>query len=227
MRLRFFVWLLASGMVSAAVAQPGYQVAYNDTTAPLIPLVKAMYAAIGVQATFELVPSERAIALTNSGHFDADLSRVEEALVHYPNLVRTNEPIKRTDLYAYARKGSGIQLTQVSELKQYSVALIRGSKLAEQFARQEGIRAYPANSAASFHKMLAAGRFDIALISSTQLQAQAEQINAIAERVGPVLAHSQSYHVLNKSHADLAPKLDAALKAMKADGRAAQLLEPN
>lgn len=227
MRHLFFAGLLISLMASPAWAQSSYKVAYNDSTAYLIPLVKAMYADVGVHPVFQLVPSERAIALTSSGHFDADLSRVEEALRRYPNLVRTNEPIKRTDLYAYARKRSGIQFTQASELKHYSVALIRGAKLAEQFAQREGIDAYPVNSVASFYKMLAAGRFEIALITSTQHQSQVDQIHAIAERIGPVLAQSHSFHVLNKKHVGLIPKLDAALRAMKADGRAVLLLEPN
>lgn len=60
--LRFlFASLLAlATLVTFASAQSAYVIAYYETTAPLPPLVKAIYAEIGIHPIFELVPSERA-----------------------------------------------------------------------------------------------------------------------------------------------------------------------
>lgn len=206
-------------------AQAAYRIAYNETTAPLIPLIREAYAAIGITPQFELLPSERAIALTNQGQFDADISRVDEALKSYPNLVRTHEAIKSTELYAYARKGSGLTLSSPADLKRHTLAVTRGSKLAEDYARTAELTVYKANSVESLYKMLEAGRFEVVLVTSTQLRTQAQRLQQVAEQASPVLARSHSYHVLNKNHLDLVPKLDAALKAMKQDGRMARYLD--
>lgn len=226
MKRSLLICLTLSFMGLTSWAQAAYRIAYNETTAPLVPLLRAVYAEVGITPQFELLPSERAIALTNSGHFDADLSRVDEALKNYPNLVRTSEALKSTELYAYARKGSGLTLTNPAELKQHTVAVIRGSKLAEDYGQTEGLAIYQANSVESLYKMLAAGRFEVVLITSTQLRTQLQPLQQVAERTGPVLARSHSYHVLNRRHRDLIPKLDAVLKAMKRDGRMTRYLEP-
>ena len=82
-----------------------------------------------------------------------------------------------------------------------------------------GLQAVAANSADTLFKMLSVDRFEVALVTSTQLLAPNGVALEGAERVGTALASSYSYHVLHRKHADLIPKFDAVLKAMKADGR--------
>ena len=220
------VWFVFGGGACPAGAQTPYIVVYNETTAPMVPLMAAVYADIGIHPVFELVPSERAISETNRGRYDADLSRVPMPQAEYPNLIYTHEPLKKTELYAYVKKGSSLVIKAPSDIKGHTVNMLRGSKLAQEFATQEGLELSSSNSAESFYNMLLAGRFEVALITNTQLMTQEAAVNASAQRVGPVLMSSHSYHVLNRKHADLVPKLDAALKAMKADGRFASLLYP-
>ncbi len=216
--------LLLTLWAFSARADEGFTVAYNEATAGLVPVMKAAYADIGMQPVFVMVPSERALAQTDKGYYDADLSRVISVLSDYPNLVHLNEPIKQTELYPYVRAQSLIVIHRASELQFRTVGFVRGSKLAEGFVRSEGLESVVVNNAAALHAMLAAGRFDVALISSTQLGSQSGVITAGAVRAGPSLRSEMSVHVLHRRHADLIPRLDAALKAMRKDGRLAALL---
>lgn len=224
MRRRLFATLPVPWLVSPVLAQAGYRVAYNEATGSMVPLVKAIYADLGMAPVFDLLPSERALAEVNAGKCDADLVRVEGVEKMYPNLVCTKEPIRKTELYAYAKRGSNADFKTVDELQQRTLGFARGSKLAEEFVQSRGWQASVVNSADSLTKMLAVDRFEIALITSTQLLPQ----NALSldglERVGPVLKSSYSYHVLNKKHAELVPRFDAVLRTMKADGRMAKYL---
>jgi ABC-type amino acid transport substrate-binding protein len=214
--------LMASQSSANAVEQSAFVVAYNETTAPLVSMVQAIYAEMGIRPVFKLVPSERAIEVTSSGGYDADLSRVEGTESMYPDLVRSREPLKITELYAFARKGSGITIRHADDLKQRKLGFVRGSKLVEEFLQESGLQAQAANQAGSFYSMLSGGRFEIALVTSTQLLSQSQDQMANVERVGPVLMSRFSYHVFNKKHAELVPRFDAVLRAMKADGRSAK-----
>jgi ABC-type amino acid transport substrate-binding protein len=206
--------------------QPKFRVAYDEATAPLVPVMKAAYAEIGIQPEFVLAPAERALLGASEGSYDADLSRVAGSLGAYPKLMFTREPIKKTELLPYVRIGSQIRIQSVVDLRRYKVGLMRGAKFAESYVSKTGLSVQTAPHPASFLKMLEAGRFDVALLTSTQLSSQQAMINLVAIQAGPALATAYSYHVLNVRHAALAEKLDAALRSMKADGRLSVLLAP-
>lgn len=219
MQRRFFLTSMLISSCASAYARPDFVIAYNEMTASLIPLVKTIYAEMGMQPAFELAPAERAIILTNSAYYDADLSRANTVLKNYPNLLLSSEPLKTLALYTYVRKQSGLQINSIDQLKQMKVGVVRGSKLAEDFIAQHQLHYISANSAESFYKMLMAKRFDIALISSTQLSAQTAEINAIAERVGSALVHNFSYHVMHKKHTALMQQFDTILRKMRLSHR--------
>ncbi len=218
-------WLLLSLLSPMAAAQDPYVVSYHDVTAPLVPLVRAIYAEMGITAEFKLVPMERAVALTDRGDYDAEVSRVSDALTNYFNIVRTQEPLRSIELHAYVKKGSSIEVQTADDLQVYRIGMYRGAKLAEVFALTEGLKPVESISLETLAKMLDAGRFDVALITSVQVATYSEEILSVAERVGPVLSVSSAYHVLNKRNAGLAARFDEIVRAMRADGRMAQLLE--
>lgn len=211
---------------SGAFAQPAFRIAYNESTAALVPLIRAVYREIGMQPEFLLLPSERAITGTNRGDYDADLSRAGGSIDAYSQLMQTAEPLRKTELYAYGIKGSKIVIRNAEDLKRHSLGLLLGAKLAEDFTRHENLVAQRAHSAAALHAMLAAGRFEVALVTSIQVAAHSASLNLHAQRISGPLTTGYSYHVLNKRHAALAPKFDAALLALKRTGQADRLLAP-
>jgi polar amino acid transport system substrate-binding protein len=225
-RLAIFATLLALCLARPVQAQPKFRVAYDEATTLLIPVMKAAYAEIGLSPEFVLAPAERALRGANDGSYDADLSRVEGSLAAYPKLMFTLVPIKKTELLPYVRIGSQIRIQSVADLRRYKVGLMHGAKFAESYVSKAGLSVQTAPHPASFFKMLEAGRFDVALLTSTQLFSQQAMIDTVAIPAGPSLASAYSYHVLNVRHAALAPRLDAALRGMKADGRLSVLLAP-
>lgn len=212
----------AAALCMGGLAAPVYRVSYSEATSALIPLVRAVYLELGLQPEFVLLPAERALLEVDRGIFDAELSRVAGVLHAYPNLLQTREPLRRTELYAYTRANAPLSVTGHADLKGLSLGLLRGSKLAEDFVQGHGLQAQQAHSTQTLYAMLDAGRFDIALLTSSQLQSYPP--DSQFRRVGPVLETSHAYHVLHRRHAALQPRFDAALRALKASGRAAQLL---
>jgi ABC-type amino acid transport substrate-binding protein len=216
--------LLASAF--GAFAQTPFRIAYNESIAPLIPLVRAVYVDMGIHPEFVLLPGERALLDTSYGKYDADLSRAGGVIDAYPELIQTKEPLRKTELYAYAKKKSSIVIRNASDLKGHTLGLIRGAKLAEDYVLHESLEAQYSPSAASFYAMLVAERFEIALVTSIQVTSQAKELGEHAQRVGGPLATGYSFHVLHRKHAALMPRFDAALLAIKKSGRAEQLLAP-
>jgi polar amino acid transport system substrate-binding protein len=219
MKRRLFTAMSVTCLAAPTFAQAPYRIVYNEATASLVPLMRAVYAELGMTPVFEQLPSERALVEANAGRFDADLMRVEGVEKSYPQLLCTNEPIRRTELYAYVRRGASFSIKAADDLRLHSLGLTRGSKLAEEFLTARGWQATAANSADSLFKMLTVDRFEVALVTSTQLLAHSGLVPDNVERAGPVLSSSHSYHVLHRHNAELAPRIDAVLKAMKADGR--------
>ena len=211
--------LILACLALPLTAQAAYKVSYQPGTEMFLPLIKAVYAEMGIAVSLEILPSERSLQEANSGTYDAELGRVGGMLAGYPNLMYTSEPIMVIDLIAMAKKGSAVTISSAADLNKYKIGIIRGSKLPESFVAAKGLTAESVPDPASLLKMLEAGRLDIALIPSNILASFAS-----VAQVGPKLMSVPSYHILNKKHAALAPKFDAILKAMKADGRFAKLL---
>jgi len=201
-------------------AQTQFKIAQQDGTDSFVPLLTAIYAELGISPVFFKLPSERGLVDTNGGVYDADLGRAEGVLGPYPNLMYTKEPIITVDLLAFVKNGSSIAITNAEDLKKYNVGIVRGHKLEESFVAALGLTATVASDPESLAKMLDAGRFDIALANSVTTA----QLKTVGMVVGPKLKSVSTFHVLNKNHADIAPKFDAVVKAMKADGRFAKLL---
>lgn len=104
--------------------------------------------------------------------------------------------------------------TNIGDIKNHSVGIIRGSKLPEMFITKENIKAEVANSFSNLYSMFKLGRFEIALITDTQLLSHSEQMSKISVQVGPALQSSTSFHVLNKRHLNLVSKFDSTLKKL-------------
>ena len=100
-----------------------------------------------------------------------------------------------------------------------------GSKLPELFVAQHKLNPQIANSETSLYAMLDKERFEILLITDTQLTKLGVETLSSIVQVGPALESSHSFHVLNKKHIDLIPKFDRALRKIKSDGRYNQLIK--
>lgn len=213
-----FVHLALLGPVAA---QQVLKVAVNESSKQYQSALIALYKEVGLKPEFVVLPWERALRSVESGEVDADLGRVAGGTAGYQNMLELNEPLSEISLIAVVKKNSSLAKLSVPELKGRSVGVVRGTKMAEGAMAKLNQEPTMVNTPQQMYQMLLADRFEIALTTSTTMPGPDV---AASVRTLPPLMTSKAIHVLNKKWSPLAPKLDAALKAMKADGRWATLI---
>ena len=217
------VCLLALGACSAQ-AQQVLKVATYEGAKPIHAAVSAVYQEVGLKAEFVNYPLERALKSVESGEADADIARVHGATAAYQNMVELSESLSEVQLLAVVKKGFKASKLTVPELKGYKVGLVRGTKAPEGLVAKLGLEATSTNDAKQLFQMLSNDRFEVGLIVSSI--SVPPEFAATLVTLQPPLSTLKVVHVLNKKWAALGPKIDAAIKAMKADGRWAKLTAP-
>lgn len=208
-------------MASPVWAQPVLKVAVNESFRHYQPALTALYKEVGLVPEFVVLPFERALKSVESGDVDADLGRVVGGTAGYRNMVELQESLAEISLLAVVRKESHLTRLSLSELKGHVVGTVRGGKMAEAMAAQQALKLVLVNTQQQLYQMLLNDRVEVALTTSVALPGP--DVVAMV-KVLPPLASTRAVHVLNQKWAAWAPKLDAALKVMKADGRWAKLI---
>ena len=209
-------------MDAALGADPVLKVAGNQATRAYESALVALYKEAGLVPEFVYLPPERALKSLERGQVDADFARVVGATAGYQNMVELTEPISETTLLAVVRKGSAITALSPSGLKLHQVGLLRGTKMAEGLMAKQGALAIVANTTPQLYDMLIHQRFEVALTSSA-VPVPEEFASSVTVLAQP-LATAKLVHVLCKKWRAYGPKLDAALKTLKSDGRWSRLL---
>ncbi len=222
MRRMFLLLLVVGSMVCALGAQTEMKLscAEGSAGAALVPLMKAVYGELGITVTVEMLPAARALQGVNAGSYDGDIARADGTLGGFDDCIFTKELMSSIDLLPWVKKGGSVKIETAADIKNYRVAYVRGLKLAEGYCAKEGIKAEAVADFPTLVKMLENDRFDVALAAVSGNPG----LTAIAQSRPIKLASTHFLHVLNKKHADLVPKIDKVLKAMKADGRYEKLI---
>jgi polar amino acid transport system substrate-binding protein len=188
----------------------------NATHAEMLEMVKLALKRIGVTAVARPVPAARALVLADAGSTDGDLGRIAGTEKVYTNLVPVPEPIYFYQVTAYAYQP--IDTAEGWEsLRPHSICLRRGIRIFE--LRTEGMRRQVLDDEDSILRMLRSGGCQVALLerlNPTVMAAQAAQPPLL--KLNPPLETVPLYIYLHKRHADLVPRLTAALRQMRADG---------
>ncbi len=215
------LWLAITS--TSVAAQQVIRVGTLEGARAFEPAIAAVYHEIGMRVEFVLLPPERSLKSVESGAIDAEMARVVGGTAGYQNVVETQETLLDLHLVAVVRKDFKPTRLVPADLKAYKLGLYRGTKFAEGLVAKLGLEATPANSTLQMYQMLNVGRFDVALVSSvtpvSQFPEFAESLKALKQPV----ASAKVVHVLNRKWEALVPKIDAAVKTLKADGRWAKL----
>lgn len=189
----------------------------NDGTGFENMIAKEMYKRIGIDITFNLLPSERGLLNVVKGLDDGLLLRVGGIARRYPNLVQFEESANKTDYVAFARR-TDIQINGWESLKPYDVGIITGWKILEH--NIQGTRSLTkVKNAEQLFTLLDANRADVIVFARVSgLQMIRERGLKEIRVLEPPLATREKYFYLNKKHKDLVPRAGAALREMKADG---------
>jgi polar amino acid transport system substrate-binding protein len=171
---------------------------------------------VGVEMRLVKLPAERGLINANEGTEDGDLVRIAGLEKQYPNLVRVTEKAVDWEFAAFSRDAS--IPSSWPAIRQRSAGHIKGWKIYEQaLAGAESVTT--ADDAGQLFRLLDLGRIEVALYERSFGIALVRQQGVIGVRpLSPPLAKREMFIYLHKRHAALAPRLAAALRAMKRDG---------
>lgn len=201
-------------------------------TEPMKAVVLEAYRRIGVQV--EIVPDipiARVAVGTNSGTYDAALAGSANVGIHYPDVLRTSEPVYWIEYGTFAIKNlPSEKVKDWTALKASSLRIgaRQGHHLLQTRLGEHGF--YGVTTDDSLVRMLFADRIDVVVGAVNGLRWQ--RIHAasdIADQISKVrqlstLERVPMYHFINKKNADLVPRIDEALRKMESDGTLARLL---
>jgi hypothetical protein len=100
---------------------------------------REIYNRLNIEVEFITTPIERALNLSNSGIIDGELGRTKNVLLSYTNLRMVPTSIFTLKIYVYTKKTT-IQVKSFDDLTNYSVAVLRGTKVIENLTRNLELR---------------------------------------------------------------------------------------
>ena len=225
MRLRlFFPALVLVALAGAAFLRadtPLLRISMQAELEEYAPLLTEIYASIGYKVQFVILPSERALSEADTGTVDGEMGRVRGGVSGYSNLVQTKESLLTVCLQAWTRRGSTLKIPEAGALKNLKLGSLLGQKMSGKFLSDNHLSSNEVTTVDQLAQMVAAGRVDVALLVTVNNVSAIQQTGQISNAN---LAMSETFHVLNISHAGLVPLFDAALRKMKLDGRYEKLL---
>lgn len=173
---------------------------------------------LGIDLDLQRVPTGRAGPLADTGEADGCGPRIAGYDKFFPNLVQVEEPVIDFEFMAFTKR-EDIEVRDWTSLSDYTVGHLTGSVILANKTKQHAGMVTSVRDAEQLFTLLERGRIDIAVIERwTGLYA----VNRLELRdvrlLQPALAHRPMFFYLNRKHADLAPRLADALRAMKADG---------
>jgi polar amino acid transport system substrate-binding protein len=178
---------------------------------------------IGFEARMERQPSERCLLSAESGAVDGVYVRVAGLSPRYQGLVMVREPMSEYAFTAFTRRRD-LRIVSWSDLRPYRVGAVIGWKLVEDNTREMPRLTMVRDEEALF-TLLAQDRADVVIggLYAGRRIARAKGL-ADVRAIEPPLALKPMYIYLNHRNASLAPRLSAALRAMRADGTLDRLM---
>lgn len=170
----------------------------------------------GVELRLVKLPAERGLISANAGIEDGDLVRIAGLEKQYPNLVRVPEKLVDWEFVAFSKDAS--IPSNWAAIRQRPVGHIKGWKIFEQnLVGAE--RVITANDPEQLFRLLELNRVEVALYMRWMGLALIKQQGLKGVRpLVPPLATREMFIYLHKRHANLAPRIAEALRAMKREG---------
>lgn len=186
----------------------------------------ALYARLGLcQKAIEMA-SNRKEQLLRNGEVDGDWIRVEGFAEQYPDsMIAVPFPIFEMPAHFFWLAGTDFT-GKAKGLAGKRVGHPRGYRWLEWNLPKHGGIVIPLDHEKTVWDLLARGRMDVYVtsnMSASSLLAQAN--NAGLTYRHAIWQHIPFYHLLHKRHADLVPKIDAALREMALSGDLESLLK--
>jgi polar amino acid transport system substrate-binding protein len=180
---------------------------------------------LGVPLEVDLMPTQRVSAMVDSGAVDGQFMRVLAYADMHPEQVRVDEPIYEVGFALWTSNPAALSLSRLQDLAATSWIGVykRGVELCQRslspLAPAERLSSVATEEIGL--RMLLTGRVDYYCEIDAALQSALYSPEFKGVSVRPLLTIGDRimlYPYLYKKHAELAPRLVAVLKAMKAEG---------
>ncbi len=193
-----------------------------EQTGMLDRIMEDIFRRIGLDARIVFTPTEKSLVDVNAGLLDAELNRIAGMEAEYPNLIQVPEPNMTMEFVAFAKKE--FPINGWDSIYDLYIGIVRGWKILEKNTAGFPQRTLVPTETELF-TMLHKNRLDVALYSKLTGYAALKEMNYEGIfHLKPPLASRKMYLYVHKRHADLVPKIAAALQGMKKDGSYARIV---
>jgi hypothetical protein len=180
-------------------------------------IIHEAYTELGYLVMFDFVPVEIGMQGANSGKYDGDAVRIEEAEKVYTNLIQIDVVITQVFVNVYKLSENPIKLQNEGVV----IAFVRGEKLTENIARDLSIPGYNVGSIEQAMQMLLEGRIDFVIETPSVMDVviKEQELEGIVIPEEVELVSHRVYHYLHRNNEHLIPMITAKLQEMKDSGR--------
>lgn len=186
------------------------RIAHVEAAAHYYPLVARVLQDAGIASTFEEVPMARLVAGLASDSIDASYLLYDDLFLANKNLIKVPVPLYTADWVAVTLKPE-IRITGADTLKGHKIAVVRGNPVMESIVKD--LNPTLSESEEAMFRMLAVGRFDVALCPRKQVPALAAAAGIRKYYIQePSLVIARTYFGLARSQAGLAARVTAAFQ---------------
>jgi ABC-type amino acid transport substrate-binding protein len=171
----------------------------TEVTQSVFPVVEKVLKEAGIPAKISVVPQARLFSDIVTGGLDGAFFLGDQALANLKGVVKVPVKLFQTDLVAVT-VGPKPKITSVADLKGLTIGVVRGNGAAE--ALTKGLDPTLVVNDLTQIKMLAGGRFQVALVSRTAVPLLAQEAgvtNLVIQE--PSLLTSAVYFVFSSQRA--------------------------
>lgn len=167
----------------------------------------SIYQQIGISPTFVVLPDERAVRISNEGHFQA----LDLRIGHLPNannLIRVEPALYSMSIVAISTNQT-LFLGDLNALKDLKIVILNGMQYSKKL--DLGGKAHLANSAQAAAEMVKKSRVDIWLAPLSLFRLVQNQYPELKVVSNPLL-QEELYHYVHQTQKDLLPQLSQSIE---------------
>ncbi|MBL4798485.1 MAG: transporter substrate-binding domain-containing protein [Oleispira sp.] len=186
-------------------------------------IMSHIYQRLGHTMTIANYPAKRSLVEVNNGSADGELARSSMIEASNPNLIRIPYAIGTIKLVVIHTKNTP-QITQLAQLKNYRIGIMRGlvatDKISEQFPREMY------NDITALFKGLINDRVDVILFTKFGAEHYLQELKLQDQLVisDKLLLEIPLYHYLHQRSKDIAQALKAEMHKMHTTGELQTLI---
>lgn len=180
-----------------------------------------------IDISFEVLPAERSLVLSNQGTNDGECCRIPGVVSpQYKNLIPIDESFFSARFSAFG-KTNNTAIKTFEDLKPFSVGSVEGWKIAVQKLKEVNpAELHIVTTPEQLFKMIDRDRLDygvVGYLSGLQSISNLKLKNIYA--INPPLVEKKLYLMLHKKHINLIPEFNKVISEMNKDGTIKRLYE--